>query len=234
MDQMVRNGGDAKVGAGGIGQGTINSFRRKRGRLLAQMIQGLARGLGRPVNILDVGGRAEYWENVGYDGIAGITVLNYDAEELTMHRATGARQGFFHYAIGDARAMPDYADGAVDLVHSNSVIEHVGAWNDMAAMAQEMKRIGKAGWVQTPAWEFPLEPHFRVPFMHWFGAPLRRKFLRFSTYKDQSLDLRRSHVDRINLLSRAEVRSLFPGCEIMTERVMMLPKSYVVKWGAIA
>jgi hypothetical protein len=137
----------------------------------------------------------------------------------------------FRALLGDARRLEGRADGSVDLVHSNSVIEHVGPWQDMAAMASELRRVGRAGWMQTPAWEFPIEPHFRAPFLHWFGQPLRRRMLALSPhYRRAGLAARRLHVDRINLLSRAEVAALFPGCEIWVERVALLPKSYVARW----
>jgi len=46
-----------------------------------------------------------------------------------------------------------------------------------------------------------------------------------------SLDIRqrRYHVDRINLLSYGEVKSLFPSCEIFVER-LILAKSYTARW----
>lgn len=212
--------------------GSESSFRRARGRLLAAMIAEISAALGRPLRVLDVGGRADYWNNVGLDGIERIEVLNQDDSELSGHAGSAHDGGRFRHVQGDARDMRQYVDGAFDLVHSNSVIEHVGAWENMQAMARELRRVGRAGWVQTPAWEFPLEPHFRVPFMHWFAAPVRRKMLWFSSsYRNQSADRRRYHVDRINLLSRKEVSLVFPDCEIYVERVVLLPKSYVAKWG---
>lgn len=211
--------------------GSESSFRRRRGRILAQMIRGLAADLGRPLQVLDVGGRADYWNNVGTEGIAQITVLNYDDAELSEH-GPGADGGLFVQVQGDARNLAQYGDGSFDLVHSNSVIEHVGPWQDMRAMAGELRRVGRAGWMQTPAWEFPFEPHFRLPFMHWFAAPARRKMLALSRgYRGQDADARRYHVDRINLLSRREVALLFPGCRLRVERVLLLPKSYIVTWG---
>jgi hypothetical protein len=203
---------------------TVNRFRRARGRRLARQIAALADHLGRDLRILDVGGRARYWQNVGLDRVAEIRLLNADAAELPPVDPP------FVNLSGDARAMTGVADGSVDLVHSNSVIEHVGPWPDMAAMAAELRRVGLAGWVQTPAWEFPVEPHFRLPFLHWLGQPARRRLLGLSPlYRGADLASLRHHVDRINLLSRAEVRALFPGCEVSAER-LILTKSHIVRW----
>ncbi len=135
--------------------------------------------------------------------------------------------------IGDARNLSDYADGSIDLIHSNSVIEHVGGWADMRAMADEMMRVGRAGWMQTPAWEFPVEPHFRAPFLHWFGDPLRARMMSLSVEKKvRKLDIhkRRKRLEGIHLLSKSDVRTLFPGKIIEVERVALMPKSYVVRW----
>lgn len=188
--------------------------------------------LGRPVEVLDVGGRADYWDNVGLDDVAHVKVLNNDEVALQELEAGAVGGSKFSYVLGDARNLSDFADGSVDFVHSNSVIEHVGAWWDMKAMAQEICRVGAAGWVQTPAWEFPMEPHFRVPFMHWFAQPIRRKMLWFSPgASSKSFDEKRLHSDRINLLSRSEVKVLFPQKDLLVERFLGLPKSYVVTWG---
>lgn len=209
---------------------TVNRFRARRGRVLAAQIRDLAGVLGRPVSVLDVGGRAAYWANVGFASIAAIRVMNLEATELGPP-PPGAPEGIFSTALGDARDLSDHADGSVDLVHANSVIEHVGAWPDMAAMASEMRRVGRAGWVQTPAWEFPVEPHYRAPFLHWAGQPLRRRMLGLSRrYRAMGVAERRGHIDRINLLSRIEMAALFPDCDIWTERVALLPKSHVARW----
>lgn len=207
---------------------TTNRFRRARGRLLASKLADMRARLGRRLHVLDVGGRSDYWANVDTSDVERITLLNYDAAELD--RALPQGDVAFDAAQGDARDLSGHADKSVDFVHSNSVIEHVGAWPDMAAMAAEMVRVGRAGWVQTPAWEFPVEPHFRAPLLHWFGQPLRRKLMLLSPhYRAMGVAERRAHVDRINLLSRGEVEALFPGCALHVER-LILPKSYVAHW----
>ena len=134
--------------------------------------------------------------------------------------------------LGDACDLAGYPDGSVDLVHSNSVIEHVGPWPRMAAMAGELMRVGRAGWVQTPAWEFPVEPHFRAPFLHWFARPMQARLMSLSfdaRVRRSGLDIRRRRVDSVNLLSRREVRALFPDRPLYVERVV-LAKSFVVHW----
>lgn len=206
---------------------TINRFRTARGRILREQIKRLSNRLQRPVIILDVGGRPDYWENVGDDHIGQIRLLNIDEDEF--NRA--GMSNLFVSEIGDARNLKNYADKSVDLVHSNSVIEHVGTWSDMSAMASELLRVGRSGWVQTPAWEFPIEPHFRLPFLHWFAPPIRRALLRASRdYGSSDIKCRRYHVDRINLLSHGEVKALFPNCEIYIER-LIFAKSYSARWG---
>lgn len=214
----------------------VNRFRTRRGQRLRRQIESLADHLGRDIVVLDVGGRPDYWANVGLGRIARVDLVNYSAEELE-REAEGAGAGsggeVFVRKLGDARDLSDYADGSVDLVHSNSVIEHVGGWADMRAMADEMMRVGRAGWVQTPAWEFPVEPHFRAPFLHWFGDPLRARMLSLSVKKgNRRMDMptRRRRMESIHLLSRGDVRLLFPGRTVETERVALLPKSYVVRW----
>ncbi len=209
---------------------TVNRFRSARGRVLRKHIEKLSDRLGRPIEVLDVGGRAEYWDNVGLDQIKHITLMNYDPAEL---ERTVPDEKMFTKVVGDARDLSDHADQSFDLVHSNSVIEHVGMWRDMAAMAQEVVRVGRAGWIQTPAWEFPIEPHFRAPFMHWFGKPAQRAMFSLSFEKRLRkfpMALRRQTLDGVNLLSHREVRELFKGQKIYIERVALLPKSYSVHW----
>lgn len=211
---------------------STNVFRRRRGVKLRGLIEALAATLGRDVRILDVGGRPDYWDNVGLARIARIEVLNYRQAELDRAFVGQTPTELFVTQIGDARDLSDYPDGSIDLVHSNSVIEHVGGWADMRAMAHELMRVGQAGWVQTPAWAFPLEPHFRAPFMHWFGRPMQARLMSLSVkpdYRSMPIGHRRMYVERINLLSRRELAELFPDRRIITERVVF-PKSYVVTW----
>lgn len=213
--------------------GTINQYRTKRGRALSQLLETTAHRLGRKLKVLDVGGRPDYWQNVGYANIESIELLNYDAGEFDRQIPADAPPSFFSYRVADACNLSDIADQSVDFIHSNSVIEHVGDWTRMVAMAREAQRIGRAGWIQTPAWEFPIEPHYRLPFMHWFGRPMQSWLVYYSPPwrgRRNDLYIRRLRVERINLVSKGEFRELFPGKEIYVERVALLPKSYCAHW----
>jgi hypothetical protein len=209
----------------------VNGFRTRRGQLLRKQICSLADHYGREIFVLDVGGTKKYWENVGLDGISKVDILNYNVKEFVTS-SEEISLNLFNNKLGDARNLSDYADASIDLVHSNSVIEHVGGWADMRAMARELMRVGRAGWVQTPAWEFPIEPHFRAPFMHWFSHPLQIRMLSLSAkpgHRRMDIDTRHQRVEQIHLLSKSEVRALFPNRPIYVERVI-LAKSYTVRW----
>lgn len=214
--------------------GTANRFRRKRAERLRQLLDETADRLGRDLVIVDVGGRPDYWTNLPHlRRIARIDLMNAEEGELTRAFPHDVPADLFTRTLGDARRLDGYADGSVDFVHSNSVIEHVGSWGDMWAMASELRRVGRAGWMQTPAWSFPIEPHFHAPFMHWFGAPMRARMLSISAarrFRRMDLARRRKVVESVNLLTREEVALLFPECAIHTERVALLAKSYVAYW----
>lgn len=119
----------------------VNRFRKARGHRLRAQINQLADLMGRDVAILDVGGRREYWDNLSLERISSIEILNYDESEFEKPDPTG----FFRQTKGDARDLSNYPDQSVDFVHSNSVIEHVGSWQNMEAMAKELCRVGQAG-----------------------------------------------------------------------------------------
>jgi hypothetical protein len=136
---------------------------------------------------------------------------------------------------GDARNL-HFADGQFDIVFSNSVIEHVGSFDDQQAFATEARRVGTRLWIQTPAYECPIEPHFLGLFLHWlpsrFQASLARIFsirgLTGAASPAELLEIARS----TRLLTRHEMVRLFPDCQIWTERLLwVIPKSHVAVRG---
>jgi len=131
---------------------------------------------------------------------------------------------------GDACDLK-YEDSSFDLVYSNSVIEHVGDFSRQKLFAEEARRVGGDLWVQTPAQECPLEPHYMAPFVHWLPVRVRRKLLRWFTpwgwltKPDQKkIDVT---IQYTQLLTKSQFITLFPDCEIYEEKLLgIIPKSY--------
>jgi len=65
--------------------------------------------------------------------------------------------------VGDGRYLP-FRDGSFDIVFSNSVIEHISSPEDQQRFADEVRRTGRAYWVQTPDYRFPIEPRFELNY----------------------------------------------------------------------
>lgn len=176
--------------------------------------------------ILDVGGTPLYWSlgaDLFLDGRVSVDLLNLTPmQDLPPHMGS---------LVGDARSMQTLPDRSYDLCHSNSVIEHVGDWNDMFSMASEIRRIGIHYFVQAPNFWFPYEPHFRIPFFHWIPRGLRtqlllRRHLGFyprATDRDQA----RSIIDSIRLPTKRQMQRLFPDAEILPERIGPFTKSHM-------
>jgi hypothetical protein len=124
-----------------------------------------------------------------------------------------------------------YPDQHFDLLFSNSVIEHVGTWENQQAFASEARRVGKQLWIQTPAQEFFLEPHYMTPFIHWFPIFIRRKLIKNFTLwglTNRPTDNQVEHsIDELRLLKREEMVALFPDCLILEEKFIGLSKSYI-------
>lgn len=151
---------------------------------------------------------------------------------LVNPEAGKAERAGFRCVEGDGRRL-DFTDGWFDLAFANSVIEHVGTLEDQRQFAREMMRVGGRIYCQTPNRWFPVEFHYLGVLVHWlprscFTYRVHRYFTLRGVLgkpnREQSLELRSS----IRLLSRRELRKLFPGCRIRAERVLGWPKSYIV------
>jgi len=204
-------------------------FRRKRDRLLRAFILQERRSKTGTFRILDVGGTSIYWQRVGLDFL-----VQHDIEVLCVSPGAGdGRVGLPRVAVepGDGLAL-DFPDLSFDLVHSNSVIEHVGRSREMQRFATEIRRLAPAYYVQTPNFWFPFEPHFyRVPMFHWLPRPLRVALARRWRVglHQPSGDYLNAHllIEYAVLLDRALFRALFPDARILTERFALLPKSLI-------
>ncbi len=197
-----------------------NRMRRKRTRFFLEMAAEHPDGL----TVLDVGGRESYWEQMGLLDTPGLqlTLLNLDAPPARAANVTSR--------TGSATDLSSLPDDAYDLVFSNSVIEHVGDLHQQLLAAREMQRVGRRFLVQTPNRFFVLEPHFLVPFFGVLPATSRVWVLTHVRTRRHPVDTATAVMLHSNhrLLTRGELRLLFPGARVERERIAGLTKSFVV------
>ena len=201
------------------------SARQKRFELLARLL----REVHPPIRILDLGGTMDFWRVVDYTrlGEIQVTLVNVFAQD-------GLPPNFCS-RVGDARCMACYGPGDFDVVLSNSVIGHVGSFEDQRRMAQEIRRIGQRYFVQTPNKYFPVDWRTLVPFFHLLPLHCRATLLhrlpimpfgRLTPYS-HSLEWAAS----VRNLTYRELRTLFPEATIARERVLCFTKSFMVSYG---
>lgn len=183
-------------------------FRRRRFRTFVSDYQSCR-------TILDVGGEHYTWQIIGRS--EGITLLNLFKPSQT---------DGFEYVIGSGLELP-FRDKSFDLAFSNSVIEHVGTREKQVRFATEMMRVGNKIYCQTPSRLFPIDPHLTTPFLHWLPVRcLTPRFLRYFTLNGWLW--RKPYQYDVTWITKSQLKKMFPGCTIKTERFLFFPKSFVV------
>jgi Methyltransferase domain len=168
-------------------------------------------------SILDLGGQPMIWDSVPMRlnlvilNKLGVAVSNYPSH----HR--------IRYEVGDACAVKGF-DHSFDCVFSNSVIEHVGPVSKQVEFAGEVRRLGKSYWVQTPSRWFPIEAHCGMPFWWFYPRWLREYFIESWRIK---LPAWTQMVEETTVLTKSDLRRLFPEATILIETTFGLPKSYI-------
>jgi hypothetical protein len=197
-------------------RGLTRRFRRRRMRRFAERL-----GVDERTTVLDVGGGAFNWQLAPVR--PRVTLVNLEPP-------ADAAEGGFDIVVANALALP-CADASYDVAFANSVIEHLGSEASQRRFAEELRRVGRALWVQTPARSFPFEPHLLTPFVHYLPRPWQRRLLRRFSVWGLLTRPSQERIDRVvaqtRLLGRRELRALFPDCEILRERFLGLTKSYV-------
>ncbi len=177
--------------------------------------------------ILDVGGTPLNWKFI--DVKPKLILLNI---VLPKQKLLGP---YMRYVVGDACDPPaEVTEWGGEIVFSNSVIEHVGMRDDQKRFADACMSLSKRLWVQTPARIFPIEPHYLTPFIHWLPYAWRKKVVRWTVWgllSKPTPELIDHRVRFTHLLTYAQMKSLFPGCEIIVERFMFWPKAYIAVRG---
>jgi hypothetical protein len=192
--------------------------RRKRLDLLMPL---LIRGAD--TTLIDVGGTPEFWLRAGH--LAHVTIVN-----IARPASADRLPSWMEFRLASGTALP-FVDDSFDVAFSNSAIEHLGSGAAQRAFAEEIARVGRSCFVQTPCKAFPVEPHYLTPFVHWLPAGMRRRLARRFTVWAWITHPTQEYVDRmvaeIRLLSKKELSALFPDAGIVVERFWGFPKSLV-------
>lgn len=152
----------------------------------------------------------------------------------------GAKDFGFNPVLLDESGKLPFADEFFDIVYCSSVIEHATvAKNEIwkitsgkkfretslaaqKAFADEIRRVGKSYFVQTPSRNFPIESHSWLPLASFLPRPILLK-----TLKTSNRFWIKKTVPDYNLLDRKEMKKLFPEAKILTEKKFGLVKSII-------
>jgi hypothetical protein len=193
----------------------FRGFRKRRMRFFYRYFR-----VEQQTTVLDIGGREFNWTLMPFT--PRVTILNLSTQ--------GTRSGKFEWVIGDARRL-SFPDNAFEIVYSNSVIEHLGTFDDQRRFAAECRRVGRSYFVQTPNRNFPIEPHLLTPFVHWlpkrWQARLLRNFTFWGWITRPDAAARDRFLNTTRMLTRAEFESLFPDADIRVERFFGLTKCFI-------
>ena len=206
-----------------------NSFRRKRIRLLNELISDCLKRQNK-CEILDIGGTFDFWHvwerEIDWTR-TGVTCINLNPAHASKLRT----QSKARMIKGNACSLPNISDQSYDIAFSNSVIEHVGFWRDMVAMAGEVRRVAPRYLVQTPNVWFPIEPHARTPFLHWLPEPVayRIVMMRKCGYwgKQDTVSAAVEQIQSARLIDFRQMQELFPDARIIRERFVGVTKSLI-------
>lgn len=172
--------------------------------------------------ILDVGGNENTWKDSGLTNEITLLNLSFDQEDSR-----------YIYIQGDACHMDMIKDQEYDIVFSNSVIEHVGEYQRQQLFANEILRVGKKIWVQTPYKHFPIEPHFLFPFFQYIPKNISKNIALYWPFSHYSFLHNMPHeilseLEKLNMLSIGDVRKLFGNCHISYEMYFGMIKSLII------
>ena len=198
-----------------------NQFREKRFSFFLQKFNKMQK----PVTILDVGGKINFWENRGLAGNKNykITIVNFEKEK--------SQYSNIKTKMGDATDLSPFNDKSFDIAHSNSVIEHLYNFENQKKMASEIIRVGKKHIVQTPNKYFFLEPHYLLPFFDIIPKKLKYFILtktKLSRLKKWDKKFASQYIEEIRLLSLKEMKELFPNSKIYFEKFLGMNKSFTM------
>ena len=204
------------------------NFRRRRFRKIAALIDQVIQEKGF-CNILDVGGSEVYWL-IGSDYLSR-AAKNIKITLVNLERIEVADKSLFTSKVCDACDLAEFKDQSFDLVHSNSVIEHVGSWDRMKQFAGEVRRLAPVYYIQTPYFWFPFEPHYSSWGYHWLPQNIQAKRLmskrRGPFVRQSDISNAMDIVQHVGLLDKRQFAFLFPDADFEHEKIFGITKSLI-------
>lgn len=200
-------------------------FRNRRFGFFRQFFDEVTEGGKKSIKILDIGGTESYWKSMGFklNAQSQIVLLNlYEAQ---------VQEPGFTSIKGDACDLSGIADKSFDLVFSNSVIEHLYTKENQQLMANEVQRVGKSYFIQTPNKYFPIEPHWVFPLFQFL--PFKVKVFLTQHFNLGHMSKTNDHakavelVKEVRLISKTEYQQLFKGANLFVEKFLGLNKSFI-------
>ncbi|MDO9142475.1 MAG: methyltransferase domain-containing protein [Methylobacter sp.] len=149
------------------------------------------------------------------------------------------RHGFIPVLIPEDGMLP-YPSGYFDVVFCSSVLEHVTVpksqmWDIRSGtifremsiahqkdFADEIRRLGKAYYIQVPYRDFPIETHTWLPFIAQLPRSLQINFIRFAN----KFWIKQTIPD-FYLPTESEMRSYFSDAQILWEKQLGFRKSLI-------
>ena len=201
----------------------IQPFTQRLRRRRFHFFLTLIKDLPRPLTILDIGGTEAYWEQVGLNE-EGLRIILLNLEETK-----GNDPSIFSSIAGNATDLSAWPDQSIDLVFSNSVIEHLFTKENQCQMALEARRVGRSYFIQTPNYYFPIEPHWLFPFFQFLPRSWRIGLTRFAAWghMPKLTDPKEAAtlVDEVKMLRPSEMKALFPSGTLYYEKWLGITKS---------
>lgn len=198
-------------------------FRKKRFEFFGEFCS----KINKPVSILDLGGSDYHWRNSEFAGKSDLQITIVNIEDQDVSDLENIK-----FIKKDVTDLIEFKDKEFDIVYSNSLIEHLNSDESQYKLAEDIRRIGKHYFVQTPNYYFPMEPHFLVPFFHYLPLNIRSKLIMnydLGWFKKQNDKANADELaSSVKLLKKKELKKLFPDSDIYHEKYLFLNKSFII------
>jgi methyltransferase family protein len=119
--------------------------------------------------------------------------------------------------VFDGCALP-FADQSFDIVYSNAVLEHLPNQELLKRFAAEVQRVGRGWFVTTPNFWYPFDSHYHLPFVQLLPEATQRRLV---------TSLGKIPYSHVHLLTRRQLRKLFPAGEVVGCRVTFYAETLI-------